>query len=198
MSKLSSSNERYVIIAHLSRDRDDSEIDAGVNDSTIDNLIHGFRSKEQDPAWAENNLEYDLRTTDWIIEKTRSSEAYAQNLYAAMCNNQFKKIPPDTVEGMIEVLADSTKLWSCSWRSSGGIIADMREQGSYMDWYCSGIRETDNAIKEQIANNELTEEQIAYLEISKHFVAESIVTDEIHDDLRKLGWSVVPSDDEEY
>jgi hypothetical protein len=73
----------------------------------------------------------------------------------------------------------------------------MREQGSYMDWYCSGIRETDNAIQEQIANNELTEEQIAYLEISKHFVAESIVTDEIRDDLRKLGWNVVPYDDEE-
>jgi hypothetical protein len=199
MSKLSSSSERHSdIIAHLSKDRDESEVDAAVNDLTLDNLIRSFRSKEQDPAWAENNLEYDLRTTDWILEKTRSSEAYAQNLYAAMCNNQFKKIPPDTVEGMIEVLADSTKLWSRSWRSSGGIIADMREQGGYMDWYCSGIRgDYSTEIEEQIANNELTEEQIAYLEISKHFVAESIVTDEIRDDLRKLGWSVVPYDDEE-
>mgnify|MGYP003705677079 CR=1 FL=1 len=29
--------------------------------------------------------------TDWILEKVRESDVYAQHLYAAMCNNEFQK-----------------------------------------------------------------------------------------------------------
>ena len=43
--------------------------------------------REKDPAWKNNNMEYDLRSTDWILDKVRASEVYTQNLYAAMCNN---------------------------------------------------------------------------------------------------------------
>ena len=45
--------------------------------------------READPEWAKDNLEYDLRSTDWILEKTRESRVYAQNLYASMCNQDF-------------------------------------------------------------------------------------------------------------
>ena len=86
--------------------------------------------KEADPAWAKNNLEYDLRTTAWILNKVRSSDEYAQELYAALCNNKFVK------REMWEILKDEP--WGCSWRYAGGILADMRQQGDYMDWYCSG------------------------------------------------------------
>lgn len=120
---------------------------------------------EQDPEWAKDNMEYDLRSTDWILEKVRSSKSYAQNLYAALCNNDFQK------RDVMPILQDKT--WGCSWRYAGGIIADMREEGDYIDWYCSGIRESgmpDNG-----------------------YVAECVVTEEIEADLLKLGWNVVDS-----
>ena len=106
--------------------------------------------QEQNPEWQKNNLEYDLRTTDWILEKVRSSVIYAQHLYAALCNNDFIK------NDVFEILKEND--WGCSWRYAGGILADMRQEGDYMDWYCSGN--------------------------------EGEVTDEIREDLLKLGWLV--------
>ena len=127
-----------------------------VYDWTIENLQH----KWDDPKKKVDNLEYDLLTTDWILEKVRNSETYAQNLYAAMCNTEFVK------NEVWPLLTDDR--WSCSWRIAGGIIADMRQEGDYIDWYCSGIG-GDN----------------------KLFVNEGQVTDEIRDDLLKLGWIVI-------
>ena len=84
--------------------------------------------REQDPEWQKNNLEYDLRTTEWVIEKVKSSDTYAQNLYAALCNNQFIQL-----ENSWDILKE--KYWHCSWRYAGGIIADIQEKGDYIDWY---------------------------------------------------------------
>ena len=137
--------------------------------------------KEADPEWRENNMEYDLRTSDWMLEKVRSNEAYAQNLYAAMCNNEFQK------NDFLPRLKGET--WSCSWRYAGGIIADMRQEGDYIDWYCSGIRHGDDLDDE--AFQQLTKEQQEHHIISKQFVSESHVTEEIEADLKKLGWYVI-------
>jgi hypothetical protein len=114
-------------------------------------------------------MEYDLRSTPWILEKVKD-ENYAQNLYAAMCNNNFRNIH------ILELLKESE--WSCSWRYAGGIIADMREEGDYMDWYCSGITDV---IPSEDGVTEI-----------KGYVSESFVTDEIREDLLKLGWLVLP------
>jgi hypothetical protein len=127
--------------------------------------IRTHRNRFDDPERRENNLEYDLLTTDWILEKVRASEVYAQHLYAAMCNNSFLKLE------VLPILTDTT--WSCSWRYAGGIIADMRQQGDYIDWYCSGIRNHDDDSK---------------------FVPECVVTDEIRADLLKLDWKVIDED----
>lgn len=100
------------------------------------------------------NLELDLFKSDVITEKCKN-EVYAQNLYSAMCNNRFFK---------------NGQQWTTSWRSSGGIVADLRNCGEdYLDWYCSGIS----------GQNDL-------------FVGEGVVTDEIREDLLKLGWTVKP------
>jgi hypothetical protein len=137
-----------------------------------------------DPEWQKDNMEYDLRSTQWIIDKAKD-DAYAQNLYAAMCNNDFTK------NDVWPILTE--KRWSCSWRHAGGIIADMQGKGDYIDWYCSGIR--DSKILDDDEFRALTKEQQEHYIQSKKFVPESVVTDEIREDLLKLGWIVI--DDEE-
>ena len=145
--------------------------------------------KEQEESWKENNMEYDLRSTDWMLEKVRTSNAYAQNLYAAMCNNDFQK------NEFMPRLAGKT--WGCSWRYAGGIIADMQEKGDYIDWYCSGIKnDSPVLLDDQFA--ELTDEQKKYYLESKSHVGEGYVTDEIRADLKKLGWDVMPEDPDKY
>jgi hypothetical protein len=122
-----------------------------------------------DPEWQKDNMEYDLRSTEWICNKVKSNDSYAQNLYAAMCNRNFVK------NDVWPLLKDQR--WSASWRSAGGIVADMREQGDYIDWYCSGIRGgADLSI------------------VTDLFVGEGHVTDEIRADLLQLGWIVLDDD----
>jgi hypothetical protein len=139
-----------------------------------ENLKDEEKCKENDTTWQKYNMEYDLRTTQWILEKVRSSNDYAQNLYAAMCNNDFIK------RDLWPILKEEK--WGCSWRSAGGIIADMRQEGDYIDWYCSGIKGgyAPPYYGEPNHNN---------------FVPESVVTEEIENDLHRLGWIVVKYDD---
>jgi hypothetical protein len=135
-----------------------------------------------DPAWQKDNMEYDLRSNQWICDKVKTSDNYAQNLYAAMCNMQFIKLD------VMPILKDQR--WSASWRSAGGIIADMREQGDYIDWYCSGIGNEEYGHGLDGTKPELDDD-------GRTYVPEGVVTDEIRADLKKLGWAAVPWDDDE-
>jgi hypothetical protein len=125
-------------------------------------------AQELDTEWQKNNMEYDMRTSDWMLAKVRANKTYAQNLYAAMCNNEFVK------NDVWPILKDQR--WSCSWRHAGGIVADMRQEGDYIDWYCSGIGDgLGNGDADRLLD----------------YVSESEVTDEIREDLFRLGWIVV-------
>ena len=153
-------------------------------------MFKTWREQDQanivDPEWQKDNMEYDLRSTQWIIDKVKNDEVYAQHLYASMCNNDFTK------NDVWPILTE--KRWSCSWRHAGGIIADMQEKGDYIDWYCSGIRDTRTLSESEIAN--LTEqEQFAY-KAGQGYVGEGCVTEEIKNDLYKLGWLVIESKDD--
>lgn len=87
------------------------------------------------------SLEHDLLKTEWITIKCRNKASYAQNLYAALCNNRFFK---------------NTEEWSCSWRQAGGIVADLlNEGGDYMDYYCSGVAAGKNGY---VSEGEVTSE----------------------------------------
>lgn len=130
-------------------------------------------AQEQDPSWQEDNMEYDLRTCDWMLAKVRGSDRYAQNLYAALCNNNFQK------HSLIPILSDKT--WGCSWRSAGGIVANMQMKGDYINWYCSGMGGLSYDPEEGL---------------NEGYVGEGHVTEEITLDLKELGWTVLdPSDD---
>ena len=136
---------------------------------------------EETDEWKVDNMEYDLRSNQWIVDKVKADDVYAQHLYAAMCNNDFTK------NDVWPILTE--KKWSCSWRHAGGIIADMQEKGDYIDWYCSGIR--DSRILDDEEFNGLTKEQQEFYIQSKKMVPESCVTDEIRADLLNLGWIVI-------
>jgi len=114
-------------------------------------------------AQTKVDLESDLLSSEYIRNKCRNSDAYAQNLYAGLCNNLFYK---------------NGEEWSCSWRYAGGIAAELindnkdlntiRDNMDYMQFYCSGIA-CDHV---------------------QEYVPESVVTDEIKQDLLKLGWTI--------
>jgi hypothetical protein len=124
-----------------------------------------------------NNLEHDIIVAGWFCEKVRNNDAYAQNLYAAMCNMRFVKLD------VVPILKD--EYWSASWRAAGGIVARIQGKGDYMNWYCSGMSgfaafddQTDEEAKEQFN--------------ARGYVPEGTVTDEIREDLKKIGW--IPSE----
>ena len=118
------------------------------------------------------NLERDVRSTDWIINKIRKQEIYAQNFYAALCNNSYT---PKDVWGIL-----SNVTWDCTWRYAALIVSEIREDESFIDWYCSGIRDINEP---DIQDN------------GRNFVREGEITEEIHKDLKLLGWVAVPSGD---
>ena len=173
MSKISKSPDRHSFQkeGYVKRQLEKGE---ELNQDYLDmfeTIIKQHDQKFDDAESRKDNLEYDLLTTTWILEKVRASDTYAQNLYAAMCNREFQRLE------IIPVLKEQT--WGCSWRYAGGIIADMRQDGDYIDWYCSGIGEG-------LGNGDM--------DGTKNYVGEGRVTDEIREDLKRLGWIVL--DDE--
>ena len=185
MSKISKSPDRHTFQRdnYIKRQEEKGE---AVNEDYLEmfeNSIQRHKAKFEDPADRIENMEYDLLTTEWILEKVRESDVYAQNLYAAMCNRDFIK------HAVIPILKNQR--WACSWRYAGGIIADMRKEGDYIDWYCSGIKNLPPT-EEEFQKLSL-EEQVRAKEYDAR-VPESVVTDEIRKDLFRLGWVV--QDDE--
>lgn len=113
------------------------------------------------------DMEEDMYLSEWFRTKVRKNEHFAQNLYAAMCNNDFQKLE------VVPILTEQT--WSCSWRGAGGVVSRIRKEGDYMNWYCSGIQDHSS-----------DQEDTYY--IQNKYVPEGTITEEIREDLQKLGW----------
>lgn len=107
----------------------------------------------------------DIRNSGWLLEKIKASDSYTQNLYAAICNNELIR------NDVFDILVNNRI--SFSWRAIAGILSNIRNNGDYMEYYCSG----------------------SLIDGSPDYVQESFVTDEILQDLKKLGWNIVPYDD---
>jgi hypothetical protein len=70
------------------------------------------------------DLERDLGLSPHISCLIRS-DLFAVLLYGALCNTTWRHGVTGT-------------LWHCSWRHAGGMVAGLRCEGNYLDWYCSG------------------------------------------------------------
>jgi hypothetical protein len=124
------------------------------------------------------DLVEDLYRSDEILKKIRSDKQYAQNLYAAFCNMRWQKLE------VLPVLKDD--FWTCSWRSAGGVVAQLRGGSEdYMDYYCSGMGGF-------AAFDDETDEEAKARFDKRGYVPEGTVTDEIKEDLKKIGW--IPSE----
>ena len=182
MSKISSSPERHTFQkeGYIKRCKEKGEEPNPDYVKMYESWCKQDEENLKDSAWQKNNMEYDLRSSKEMCDKVKASDNYAQNLYAAMCNMQFQQ------QQVWPVLKDQR--WSCSWRHSGGIIADMQEKGDYCEWYCSGI-----------GNNEAGYGLDGYTPTpdpdGRDYVPEGHVTDEIRADLLKLGWVPVDWED---
>jgi hypothetical protein len=129
------------------------------------------------------DLVEDIYRDDEVLNKIRNREDYAQNLYAAWCNMQW--CPKDLWPAIRQ---DREKdFWTASWRGAGGIIAQFRKQGDYMDWYCSGMGGL--ATYDEKEGNEFMAKM--------KFVPEGTITEEIANDLDRLGWFPVPYNDDD-
>lgn len=183
MTNVSKSPERHTFQkeAYIKRKEESGEDPSDSYLEMFDKIIEQDKEKFSDPESRKNNLEYDLLTTDWILAKARASESYAQNIYAALCNMQWCR------RELWPVLSE--QYWSCSWRYAGGIVADMRQEGDYIDWYCSGM----GGLNQEYDGEETNEEW----QKRTGYVPEGVVTEEIEADFNKLGWMPVPYKDDE-
>lgn len=109
------------------------------------------------------NLEVEMSNAQWFVDKVCASPIYAQHVYAGLCNNEFLPLE------VFSILKHDT--WACTWRMAGGIVADLRQEGDYLDWYCSGINDTSSKDNKSIQ--------------------EGTITEEFAKDLEVLGWKVV-------
>ena len=173
MKKLATNKDRQ---ANLAKRIAKIPKNAEAKDTLAEFYTNFHTQKEQqelDPEWAKNNLEYDLRTSEYIVNKCRTDRLYAQNIYAALCNNDFRR------NEVMPILLEEN--WSCSWRYAGGIVADLVGEGDYLDWYCSGIR---------------GEEDVAeFFNTPREYAGEGYVTEEVNEDLFKLGWIVIEGEE---
>lgn len=81
-------------------------------------------------AMSVYNLERDLVANEAIREAVQTDRTFANELYAALCNNQFIHVRMGDHEN---------DYWSCTWRYAGEIVAHIESLGGdYMDYYCTG------------------------------------------------------------
>jgi hypothetical protein len=105
-------------------------IDAGFADKTLhcvsmqNHQSTGESSTDTVPTNEFEVFEVALRT---LSERVRTDDAFAHDLYGALCNMRWRRRDADT------------EPVSMSWRYAGDVVAHLAYKGGwYLDYYCSG------------------------------------------------------------
>lgn len=90
------------------------------------------------------DLEKEMKE-DKILIGLLADRDIAVEFYSALCNMRWRKIAcmSDADLIMDKLKGTESDLWSSTWRNSGGMIADIRNDHyntveDYMDFYCKG------------------------------------------------------------
>ena len=97
------------------------EIEPGVAVRFIDEPMADITPESKETT---SDLGRDMARSDRLHELV-GSEVFAGLLYAALCNTTWRHVASD-------------QIWHCSWRSAGALVAGLRGEGCYLDWYCWG------------------------------------------------------------
>jgi hypothetical protein len=85
---------------------------------------NGESSTDNAPSDEFEAFEMALRT---LSERVRIDDAFAQELYGALCNMRWRRRDA------------ATEPVSMSWRYAGGVVSHLAcKGGCYLDYYCSG------------------------------------------------------------
>jgi len=93
----------------------------------------------------ERDLAEEMASDTIVVEYLRDRDI-AVEFYSALCNvDWYAKKPPLPDDELIiwKLKGERDSAWSCSWRTAGGYIAEIRNKyhntnENYMDFYCSG------------------------------------------------------------
>lgn len=99
------------------------------------------------PANLVADIEDSMKVRDMVKD-----DQFAREVYSALCNMQWLKVDLSVddfyKERMLKIIAEGNtyrveEMFTVSWRTAGGIVADMRNKyhnasEDYMDWYCAG------------------------------------------------------------
>lgn len=115
-----------------------------------------------------------ILSNNYIRDKFKRMD-YAQNFYAALCNN--------------ELIHNETEGLRCSWRGAASLVSQIfneiysSECTDYISFYCSGMFTGYN------------DEDILYLQ-EKNYVREGQITEEVLSDLELLGFKLVRNEND--
>lgn len=100
--------------------------------------------KEMEPL--ERDFEADLRELfqEELIQARDSTGFYDQE------NDNNKAVELYSALTNVEWRHENGTRYSISFRGAGGLIAEIRECGDYLDWYCSGL---EGCISDEIAED---------------------------------------------
>ena len=123
-----------------------------------------------------NKLIAALCADQCILSKIRNYEKYAQNMYAALCNNIFQQI------NIIEMLKGTT--WDIGSCIGAAQLIKRLSDGKYREMYCSGFGMPSNELGDMHH-----EERLAHFDLG--YVCEGTITPEITEDLFRIGWKKI-------